>query len=72
MRMVVNFSDMEGTRLVLPLDESGHLRSSHRTDQMAAWVSGDPDGTRTRLHQRPRWTLTFHPMESGNPASSAQ
>lgn len=70
MRMVVDFSDLDGTRLVLPLGESGHLGSTHRTDQTAAWVNGDPDGTRTRLHQRPRWTLTFHPAESRNRTSS--
>jgi penicillin amidase len=51
MRMVVDLADPEATRLVLPLGESGHLGSAQRTDQSRAWVAGDPDGQRTRLHQ---------------------
>jgi penicillin amidase len=51
MRMVVDMADLDATRLVLPLGQSGHLGSKHRLDQYADWQQGDPDGKRTRLHQ---------------------
>ena len=61
MRMVVDWADPEATRLVLPLGESGHLGSRHRTDQTQDWVAGDPDGVRTRLRQAAAAWLTFEP-----------
>jgi penicillin amidase len=51
MRMVVDLADLDATRLVLPLGQSGHLGSKHRLDQYADWQQGDPEGKRTRLHQ---------------------
>lgn len=51
MRMVVDLADLDATRLVLPLGESGHLGSRHRLDQYGDWQKGDPEGQRTRLHQ---------------------
>lgn len=61
MRMVVDLSDLDATRLVIPLGLSGHLGSAHRTDQAAAWCVGDPRGQQTKLHQPARQTLTFAP-----------
>jgi len=51
MRMVVDLADLEATRLVIPLGQSGHLGSQHRSDQAEAWQLGDPEGHTTRLHQ---------------------
>lgn len=65
MRMVVDFLDLESTRLVLPLGQSGHLGSPHRTDQLTAWMEGDPEGLRTRLHQPARRRLDFESPSSG-------
>jgi penicillin G amidase len=53
MRLVVDFADPEATTLVLPLGVSGHLGSAHRQDAMEDWLTGDLDGTRTRLHAPP-------------------
>lgn len=61
MRMVVDLADLDATRLVLPLGQSGHLGSSHRLDQYADWQEGDPEGRRTRLHQPAVATRTFRP-----------
>ncbi len=60
LRLVLDWGDPDATRLVLPLGASGHLGSSHRHDQLQDWLRGDPEGTRTRLHQSPRSPgLTF-------------
>ncbi len=61
MRMVVDLSDLDATRLVVPLGVSGHLGSGHRTDQAEAWCQGDPQGQRIQLHQPARQTLSFPP-----------
>lgn len=67
MRMVVDLSDLDRTRLVLPLGESGHLGSPHRTDQLKAWADGDPEGQRTRLHQPSRTRMLFKPQLPSTP-----
>ncbi len=61
MRMVVDLADLDATRLVLPLGESGHLGSKHRLDQYEAWQKGDPEAQRTRLHQGAVATRVFRP-----------
>ncbi|MBK8725125.1 MAG: penicillin acylase family protein [Holophagaceae bacterium] len=61
MRMVVDLADLDATRLVLPLGQSGHLGSAHRLDQYADWQHGDPEGTRTRLHQGAVASRVFRP-----------
>jgi penicillin amidase len=62
MRFVVDFSDPEGTTLVLPLGVSGHLGSSHRQDELRDWLEGDVQGGRTHLHAPPVGTaLVFAP-----------
>jgi penicillin amidase len=64
MRMIVDFADLEATRLVIPLGVSAHLGSSHRADQATDWRLGDPEGLRTRLHQASRPSLTFLPKKA--------
>jgi hypothetical protein len=59
MRMVVDLADLDATRLVLPLGQSGHLGSKHRLDQYGDWKAGDPEGQRTRLHQEAVGTRVF-------------
>ncbi len=59
MRMVVDLADLDATRLVLPLGQSGHLGSTHRLDQYEDWQQGDPEGRRTRLHQGAVATRVF-------------
>jgi penicillin amidase len=61
MRMVVDLADLDATRLVLPLGQSGHLGSKHRLDQYGDWQKGDPEGTRTRLKQGSVATRVFRP-----------
>ncbi len=61
MRMVVDWSDPEGTTLVLPLGTSGHLTSPNRLDQFQDWLKGDPEGRRTRLFQPEGRNVTFKP-----------
>jgi penicillin amidase len=61
MRMVADLADLNATRLVLPLGVSGHLGSSHRIDQTAAWCLGDPQGDQTCLHQPAREHLLLTP-----------
>lgn len=61
MRMVVDLADLDATRLVLPLGESGHLGSRHRLDQYGDWQKGDPEGQRTRLHQGAVASRVFRP-----------
>ncbi len=61
MRMVVDMADLDATRLVLPLGESGHLGDKHRLDQYEDWQKGDPEGVRTRLKQSPVSTRVFRP-----------
>ncbi|HJV22971.1 MAG TPA: penicillin acylase family protein [Holophagaceae bacterium] len=61
MRMVVDWSEPEGTTLVLPLGVSGHYGSDHRFDQFTDWLKGDPEGRRTRLYRSEGKHLTFRP-----------
>ncbi|MFN8010253.1 MAG: penicillin acylase family protein [Holophagaceae bacterium] len=61
MRMVVDLADLDATRLVLPLGESGHLGSAHRLDQFGDWQKGDEEGQRTRLKQGAVRTRVFRP-----------
>ncbi len=49
MRFVVDWGRPDEATLVVPFGVSGHVGSPHRTDQLAAWRQGDPDGSRTRL-----------------------
>jgi penicillin amidase len=51
MRFIVDWSEPHATTLVIPLGQSGHVGSSHRTDQQPLWRSGDPGGAHTRLEQ---------------------
>ncbi len=61
MRMVVDLADLDATRLVLPLGQSGHLGSKHREDQYADWQKGEPEGKHTRLHQAAVSIRAFRP-----------
>lgn len=61
MRMVVDLADLDATRLVLPLGQSGHLGSKHREDQYLDWQKGDPEGKRTRLRQPAASLRVFRP-----------
>jgi penicillin amidase len=51
MRLLVDWGAPDATTLVLPLGQSGHLGSAHRTDQQETWRYGDPGGAQTKLAQ---------------------
>ncbi|HEX7580345.1 MAG TPA: penicillin acylase family protein [Thermoanaerobaculia bacterium] len=53
MRFVFDWGDPAAATLVVPFGVSGHLSSAHRTDQLKAWLHGDPGGAATRLTQPP-------------------
>lgn len=61
MRFVFDWGDPAAATLVVPFGVSGHLSSAHRTDQLKAWLHGDPGGTTTRLERPPVGEpLVFH------------
>lgn len=61
LRFIVDWGDPLAATLVLPLGESGHLGSTHRLDQMDAWMKGDPGGVKTRLSAPAVARMEFRP-----------
>jgi penicillin G amidase len=61
MRFVVDWGAPDEATLVIPFGVSGHLGSAHRTDQLAAWREGDPEGSKTRFARPPVTTLEIGP-----------
>jgi penicillin amidase len=54
MRFIVDWGDPAATTLVIPFGVSGHLGSPNRSDQLQAWLHGDPGGKATRLAKPPQ------------------
>ena len=62
LRFLVDWGDPSATTLVIPFGVSGHVWSPHRTDQLEAWLHGDPGGKATRLARPPAGApLEFRP-----------
>ncbi len=64
MRMIVDFSDMDGSLHVLPTGESGQLKSPNYQDQIPLYLSGryHPSWTdRRKAEKNSRGTLTLKP-----------
>ncbi|UCF56318.1 MAG: penicillin acylase family protein, partial [Deltaproteobacteria bacterium] len=63
-RMIVDFSNMDGSLHVLPTGESGHLKSPHNKDQIELYVRGQyrQGWTRRRdVEQHSEGTLILEP-----------
>jgi penicillin amidase len=61
MRMIADLGAPDETTIVLPLGQSGHLWSAHRTDQQATWRLGDPGGSETKMKQAAVDSLVLGP-----------
>jgi penicillin amidase len=53
MRFIFDWGAPAEATLVVQFGVSGHVSSAHRTDQLKAWLNGDPGGAATRLERPP-------------------